>query len=133
MQEDHIHVLGWMSLLLAILASLHVLLYKRNARSATAWIGLIWLSPLIGALLYPLFGINRVRRRAMALRPGSSVSGDGVVPAVPTDPEEEGILNFGKGVTRREAVGGNHVVPLWGGDEAYPQMLRAIHSAKRSI
>lgn len=135
MAEGHIHILGWFSLVLSVLSSLHVLLYKRNARSAIAWIGLIWLSPLLGALLYPLFGINRVRRRAMELRPGSSVSSEGSFSRLNRQQAEleSEILDFGRHVTGRPALAGNQVLPLWGGDEAYPQMLEAIRNAKRSV
>lgn len=133
MEQQHVHILGWLLLGLSIVASLHVILYKRNVRSATAWIGLIWLSPLIGAMLYPLFGINRVRRRAMALRPGSSRSADLPLRPDEQEPGEEAFLEFGRRVTGRPAVGGNHVVPLWGGDEAFPRMLEAIDFAKHSV
>ena len=48
--------------------TIHILLHKRNVRIAIGWIGLACLSPLIGALLYFAFGINRVQRRARILR-----------------------------------------------------------------
>jgi len=57
-------VAGVVTLAVAAIASAHVVLYKRDSRAAVAWVGLIWLVPLLGALLYMLFGINRVRRRA---------------------------------------------------------------------
>ena len=53
---------------LAAAVTLHVLAYKRDPGSAVAWIGLAWLSPVVGSLLYALLGINRVRRRARSLR-----------------------------------------------------------------
>ena len=46
------------------------LLTKREAGSSMAWIGLAWLAPILGSVLYLLLGINRVRRRAMSLRSG---------------------------------------------------------------
>ena len=46
----------------------HVLLTKRNVGSSIAWIGLAWLSPMVGSILYVLFGINRVRARAIFLK-----------------------------------------------------------------
>src|SRR4051812_6483867 len=42
--------------------------YKRDPRSAALWLVVIWMLPAAGPVLYPLFGINRVRRRAAALR-----------------------------------------------------------------
>src|SRR3954471_14016461 len=55
---------------LALAASGHAILYKRDARAAVAWVGFIWLVPFLGALLYVLLGVNRVRRRARSLRAG---------------------------------------------------------------
>lgn len=51
----------------AIVASLHALHYKRRPQSAFAWIAVCWTLPLVGALLYYLFGINRVQARARKL------------------------------------------------------------------
>src|SRR5437879_2519113 len=52
----------------AVTASGHAIIYKREPRSAALWVILIWLAPVAGPLLYLLLGINRVRRRAFALR-----------------------------------------------------------------
>lgn len=52
---------------LASLVTADVLLKKSDVRSALGWIGAVWLAPLIGALLYYMFGINRVTRRALRL------------------------------------------------------------------
>ena len=45
-------------------ASLHALHFKRRPQSAFAWIAVCLTLPLFGALLYYLFGINRVQTRA---------------------------------------------------------------------
>src|SRR3990172_3139819 len=66
-------VAGGLTILLAVIASGHVVLYKRDSRAAMAWVGLIWLVPVVGAVLYALFGINRIRRRA-ALKRGGRIS-----------------------------------------------------------
>ena len=52
----------------ALVASSHVILNKRDTRAATAWVGLIWLVPVLGTLLYVFLGINRIERRAKVLR-----------------------------------------------------------------
>ena len=54
-------------LILAVGVTVHVLLTKREAGSSVAWIGLAWLAPIMGSVLYLLLGINRVRRRAQSL------------------------------------------------------------------
>ncbi len=48
--------------------TVHVLLRQRNPVSAAAWIGLAWLAPAIGTVLYLLLGINRIERRGQRLR-----------------------------------------------------------------
>ena len=46
----------------------HVLLRKREVASAVGWIGLAWFAPITGAIIYFVFGVNRVQRRARRLR-----------------------------------------------------------------
>ena len=53
---------------LAIAASGHALLYKRDVRATIAWVGMIWLVPFVGAGLYVWLGINRIERRARSRR-----------------------------------------------------------------
>ena len=65
---------------MAIAAAGHALLTKKDSRSASAWVGLILLSPFVGAVLYFLFGINRIRRRAFFLRREASWSSDRAAP-----------------------------------------------------
>lgn len=48
--------------------TIHALMRKRDVPAAIGWIGLAWLSPFFGPLLYFGFGINRVKRRARRLR-----------------------------------------------------------------
>jgi cardiolipin synthase len=64
------YVLAAMDFVVCLVASGHVLLFKRDTRAAIGWIGLIWLSPILGATLYLLLGINRIHRRARTLRRG---------------------------------------------------------------
>ena len=53
---------------LDLLVSVHIVFYKRDSRSATAWIAIVWFSPFLGSLFYYLLGINRIERRARRLR-----------------------------------------------------------------
>jgi cardiolipin synthase len=55
-------------LILAGVVTAHALLHKADTKSAFGWIGVAWLSPIVGAALYWAFGINRVSRRATRLR-----------------------------------------------------------------
>jgi len=59
-------VAGLFYLISASAAVVHVLLNKHNVRAAFSWIGVVVLSPFFGVVLYWLFGINRIRRRAQS-------------------------------------------------------------------
>src|SRR5512134_710938 len=61
-------LLAAVQIAMGAVASAHVVLHKRDVRAAIGWIGLIWLVPYGGSILYALFGINRLRRRASGLR-----------------------------------------------------------------
>jgi cardiolipin synthase len=133
-----------LTVLLALAASSHVLLNKSDTRSATAWVGLIWLVPIVGSILYIFLGINRIKRRAKVLM--SSATDYGVpldeAPRSPADLDRE--LGSGRArlielarvvghVTGRPLLVGNQVDRLVDGDEAYPAMVDAIRGAKGSI
>ncbi|MCA9572565.1 MAG: PLDc N-terminal domain-containing protein, partial [Myxococcales bacterium] len=55
-------------LVLALATTVHVLLTKESSRAAAGWMGLVWLSPVLGSVLYTVFGVNRVHRKAVKLR-----------------------------------------------------------------
>src|SRR5436853_3554739 len=57
-----------LALVLSVWASGHAILRKRDSRAAIAWVGFVWLVPLVGAVLYFIFGVNRIRRQAVFLR-----------------------------------------------------------------
>ena len=131
------HLVAGFSLLAALLGSGHVLLHKRDTRAATLWLGLIWLAPVLGALLYLILGVNRIRRRAILLGVHRAVG-----PPIPKnlgepDPQAFEHLNLlARTVSRVVAwplTTGNQIRPLINGDEAFPAMLAAIDSATQSV
>src|SRR5213078_4219085 len=63
----HIGVAG-LAVVLSVTASAHAVLRKRDSRAAIAWVGFVWLVPLVGAVAYFIFGVNRIRRQAILLR-----------------------------------------------------------------
>ncbi len=129
-----------LNVLLALSASVHLVLHKRDARAAAGWFGLVWLAPLVGPVLYFLLGINRVRRRAVARRRGASRQ-QLTVSAPPPSSLLRGLVSRHltelsgaiHRVTDRPLLGGNQIDPLWDGDGAYPAMLEAIEAAERSV
>ncbi len=124
---------GWLGLVAAALTSVHVILRKRDSRSAIAWMGLIWLSPFVGAFLYSLLGVNRIRRRAQAMRPRAESLPMRETLGANIGIDLAGQLRLGDRVTHTSAVGGNAIRKLVNGEQAYPAMLSAIEAARFSI
>ena len=115
--------------------TVHVLLYKRNIGTSISWMGIAWLSPFIGGILYYALGVNRVKRRAMRLRRERShmflveeVSPD-APDAGPLTPLEYAIGRL----TGLSSESGNKVSLMRNGDNAYPAMLAAIDAAEKSV
>ena len=117
-------------LVLAIGVTIHILLSKREVASAVGWIGLVWFAPILGAITYLLFGVNRVRRRARQLRPPDV---DPINPSVRYSPgSATGWNSLGPGIgriTARPLLAGTQLAVYQNGDEAYPPMLAAIAAA----
>ena len=120
---------------LSMTASGHALLYKRDSRSASFWVGLVWLVPVVGAALYAVFGINRIRRRAMLLRATEpeGVRSNSELVESRIGPDLQPLVRLGDRVTRHVLLGGNRVTLLRDGDQTYPDMLAAIDQARHSI
>jgi cardiolipin synthase len=134
---DHIGTVG-LSLVhipLAICVTLHVLLNKRDVGASIGWIGLAWLSPFVGSILYIMFGINRVRRRANQLRRERPVhpSRKRALAAPGREDHLVPLERAGERITQHPAEPGNLITPLHNGDEAYPQMIAAIEAARVSV
>lgn len=114
--------------------TVHLLRDRRVNRSAAAWVGLVWLAPFIGTALYLLLGINRVRRRAAALR---SFKGPAPLSTLPNGLKRDDHLTAlnlaGDRLTQRPALEGNAITVLRNGDEGFPPMLAAIAAAKQSV
>lgn len=131
------HLAAGFDLIAATLASAHALLHKRDNRAATIWIGIVWLMPVLGSILYLALGVNRIRRRATKL--GVHKTYSRVVPDDLGEPEHDGaehlkhIARVVSRVVTQPLTTGNKIEPLVNGDEAFPAMLAAIDSAKKSV
>jgi cardiolipin synthase len=126
--------LAALAVIMPVLATVHITMTRRDPRGAMGWIGTVWLAPFVGTLLYVVFGINRIRRKATRLRP------------MPIHPkmrqnrrgqtgahEAAGLMEMVGNVTGLPLTNGNRIEPLKDGDETYPAMLAAIAGAERSI
>jgi cardiolipin synthase len=129
----------------ATITAAHAIMYRRDSRSALLWVGLVWLAPIVGACLYALFGINRVRRKATRLRAGvAHVSMEPSAPPVVPERLSEALqqdhfAHFEQlervvdTIVARPLVPGNRIGPLVNGTQAYQSMLAAIDAATLSV
>ena len=131
------HIAAGFDFLAALFASIHALLSKRDTRAATIWVGVVWLLPLFGPILYLVLGVNRIRRRAIKLAVHKTLSR--AIPENLGEPEHDGaehlklLARVVNRVTAQPLTTGNKITPLINGDEAFPAMLAAIDSARKSI
>jgi cardiolipin synthase len=125
--------------------TIDAVLRKRHVPSVIGWVGLAWLAPILGSILYLCFGINRIERTAAALNLKAAWAGDSEVRArlrhaghraqVATrrHPTFTGLARLGQRVTRNQLIAGNRVALLNDGDDAFPAMLAAIDGARASV
>lgn len=137
------HILALLSLILGLVAAIHATMTKQEVRTAIGWVGVIMLSPILGAVIYVIFGINRMHNRAINEKHRHAIS-KGHVRAVDYDCSNEDILKrfgrlalpmkrLGDHVSLGRMTSGNMLHVLDNGDQAYSAMLTAIESAKRCL
>ncbi|MCB1807828.1 MAG: cardiolipin synthase [Candidatus Competibacteraceae bacterium] len=118
-------------------AVFHALLYKRDSRSALGWIGFCLFFPLVGPLIYAVFGVNRVHTRARELKPPAHrsrlIAYELGETAASVTGQYQGIVNVGYCITGQPPRAGNAVQMLCNGEQIYPAMQTAIKQARHSI
>ncbi len=121
-------------LLLSVTVTIDVLLKKSDVRGALGWIGLVWLAPILGSLLYYMFGINRVTRRALKFgRLDRAPMRRGATARPAAADHIAHLSQVSETITQCPLTGGNALEILEGGDAAYPPMLAAIDGARHTI
>lgn len=124
--------------------AVHILMHKHDTRAAVGWLGLVWFAPLLGVILYWIFGINRIQRKAhqlfadqypLQLPPTeSALSPQNLVTELGSQWQDMAILaRLTDQLTIQPLLAGNRFTPLINGDQAYPAMLDAIEQAAVSI
>ena len=130
-------------IILGTICASHALLYKRDSVAALGWIAVIIGYPLLGPILYFLFGINRTSRQARKQRglpPHEQTDGAQILAAKDALNISPNIIAWFINLSRlayslseRPLTNSNQIVPLVNGDEAFPAMLQAIQQAKDYI
>jgi len=126
----------------SLFSSAHALLTKRDPRAAAGWIITCLAIPGIGAILYWLLGINRIRTKSRERQE----HGQGMhwlhvdqpphskdIAHFPTSNTSQTLIKFSDAVTRRPLTFGNKITVLHNGEQTYPAMLKAIDTAKEAI
>lgn len=132
-------IVAVLHVLLAIIGSSHAVLTKEDPRSAVGWVGLIWLSPFVGVGLYYILGINRIRRKAIAIMGGDHDlqpefdSRQMLIRNEVYGPAAIHIAGIGDRLCGFPLTEGNQIDILVNGDEAYPAMIEAINRAHTSV
>ena len=137
------HILLVLSIVMGTAAAIHAAMTKRDVRSATGWVAVILLSPIIGALLYGVAGINRIRRASVLQRRGARAERQREMLALydVTDLDCENLFGsrmramktLGDRVAQCALTSGNGITILSSGKEAYDAICAAIDAASRSV
>ncbi|WP_131726364.1 phospholipase D-like domain-containing protein [Ruegeria denitrificans] len=129
---------------LAFGVTVHAVLRKRDTRAVIGWSALAWLAPFVGSLAYIILGVNRINRAGtrmglsdtMRRIPGFSLSESERVLFEEANiqlPHLAGLARAGEALSAKPLLPGNTVDCLRDGDEAFPEMIAAIDSAKLSV
>ena len=125
---------------LAVYSAIHALIYKKDPRAAFGWIAVCIFLPFFGPFLYFIFGINRVRKRALELNiaiPEENIHENNKAISLKISREiPDSLKNIEKvsgSVTQFSLVGGNQFDSYFNGEKTYLEMLHAIQNAKQYI
>jgi cardiolipin synthase len=128
------------SIVASSLASVHAAMTKKDVRAAIAWVGVILFSPILGAFLYLVAGINRIRKDRVFARRAHTLYDQELIDKIlvhdvvdVSGPQFASLKKLGDHISDFKVLGANQIKMLKGGDETYPAMIEAIKHAQRSI
>ena len=137
-------ILLLLHIVLAAMATVHAMLYKRDPRAALGWVSVCLFFPLVGPLAYYMFGVNRIQTQARKLinkqafkikvgfERGSIDTSEHDEP-IQLSSTLERIMHASEHVTSRPLTHNNSLSLLHNGEQAYPAMLEAINKAREEI
>jgi cardiolipin synthase len=139
--SSFISALSFLAVGLSLMALFHLFTRQKDHRSAAFWVALVIFSPLFGACLYGVLGINFVRRRGRHYRGSIGPAYRDPLPTCPLFSNQNSaaaerdcsLAMVLDRISRFAFSSGNAIKTLINGDEAMPAMLEAIRSANSSI
>jgi cardiolipin synthase len=138
------HILFVISFAMGAVAAVHATMTKEEVRAAIGWVGVIVLSPVVGAVLYAIAGINRIRRASLSLRRDALIPQSELDELEAYDANDQLVISgygqrfaalqtLGDRVTRTPLATGNTIDIIESGDDCYAAMKAAIDAAERSV
>lgn len=137
------HILVILSIIMGLTAAIHAIMSKEEVRTAIGWVGVIILSPILGAIIYAIFGINRIRRNNIDNQRNhlneiehfhfSDYVTTKIFIEKKFDYFGKAMRHLGDNVSRCNQTSGNYIEILHDGDITYQAMLDAIKQAQYSI
>jgi cardiolipin synthase A/B len=131
---------------------LHALQRRRNASSTILWIFIAWFLPILGPILYLMFGIDQISDKGLKKKVTDQLIMSRTSPTPDRlpfmawhheyrSPVQELANPLSRKLNRTidamrpelPLLDGNHLTPLISGTQAYPHMLKAIKAAKHHI
>ncbi|MDR0985032.1 MAG: cardiolipin synthase [Endomicrobium sp.] len=124
-----------------IITVIHILLNKKDAKSAINWITLVFLSPFMGTFLYAFLGINKIRKKDIQMYDKVKFKKNVVHNMLVKQKKMftsfkeyyKKFITFEFNVYHKPFLFNNVILPLQNGIEAYPEMLKAIREAKKEV
>ncbi|MEN3929864.1 phospholipase D-like domain-containing protein [Microvirga sp. W0021] len=133
------HIVFVLTIVCGVTAAIHAAMTKDDVRAAIGWVGIVLLSPLLGAVIYAIAGINRFRQKTTGRKHAATAIRHGFTPVHSVDIALLVGSQFASLKTLVDSVSvfpltlGNRIKILNGGDETYPAMIDAIESAQKTI
>ena len=126
--------------LVALVFACQALLTKKDPRAALGWTAALVFLPVIGLIIYLIFGIGRAQSRAeKIMRKISGLERHFALNKVCNDRKDLGseeansLAWLAEKLSGAPLCSGNSLEPLRDGDEAYPAMIDAIEKAKKHV
>lgn len=135
--------LALIGFIISTCAAIHALMNKKDVRTAIGWVAFILFSPFFGALIYFIFGINRIRRKNIRqirkkiknenLKQNNYNFTEQVKALIKDNMQLSAMKKAGNAVARFSMTSLNKIEILSSGDIAYASMLSAIRKAEKTI
>jgi len=145
--EHRTLLFGAAYVLLVGLAAVHILLHKVDSRSAALWLFVVGSFPLVGLLLYAMFGVDRVARKLLLKEAGNRSLRQSYAAYLPRtqaayEYPPQARTNTGDAlqfpgilerICTRPLVTGNQIKLMLTGDQVFQNMLHAIENAEHNV